>query len=289
MAGLILHCGGELVDYETVQNSFTPEPQDSHYPIPHSKILELVTGGLEEQGLTVVGGEHALAREGARYFGLLQLTNGDNHEDFSLIAAVRNAHDKSFAASMALGSRVFVCDNLAFSGEVTFARKHTRFAMQDLPGLVNDALGRLGSLKRTQEARIAGYKTAALSDDQAYAAIVRATMAKVLPNAKIKDVIEQWHEPSHEEFQPRTGWSLFNGFTEILKAYPAEQLPRRTQTLHGLMDRACGLDFSPVLSNPVSIEIGLGRSWTTVYSDRVPSDWWRPPSDRPYDLAEDIK
>jgi hypothetical protein len=29
---------------------------------------------------------------------------------------------------------VFVCDNLAFSGEIKIARKHTRFIVRDLPG-----------------------------------------------------------------------------------------------------------------------------------------------------------
>lgn len=246
MPGLMLHCGGKLVDYEEVRNSFTPEPQGSHYPIPHPRILDLVVEGLEQQGLHVIDGEgeHALDKDGMRYFGLLKLTNGADHDDFGLVAAVRNTHDKSFSASMALGSHVFVCDNLAFSGEVTFARKHTRFADQDMPQLVNDALGRLGTLKRSQEVRIAGYKAAELTDDQAYATMVRAMQAHVIPNAKIRDVVYQWHWPIHDEFAPRNGWSLFNGFTEVLKAYPAQQLPRRTQTLHGLMDSACGLDFS---------------------------------------------
>lgn len=244
MSGLILHCGGKVVDFDAVQSSVTPAPDGTHYPIPHARILDLATEGLEQQGLHVVGGEHALSNDGARYFGLLQLANGTNHGDFELIAAIRNTHDKSFAASMALGSRVFVCDNLAFSGEVTFARKHTRFALMDLPRLVNDALGRLGTLKRAQEVRIEGYKNAEMSDDQAYATIVRASLARVIPNARIKEVVEQWHEPLHEEFAPRTGWSLFNGFTEILKAYPVEQVPARTQVLHGLMDSACSLDFS---------------------------------------------
>ena len=246
MAGLMLHAGARQVDLAEIQTSVTPEPTGSHYPIPHARILELAVEGLEQQGLHVVGGEHALAKDGARYFGLLNLTNGDNHADFGLVAAVRNTHDKSFSAGMALGSRVFVCDNLAFSGEVTFARKHTRFALQDLPRLVNDALGRLGTLKRSQEMRIEGYKEAELSDDQAYATIVRAAMARVIPNARIKEVVDQWHEPLHEEFAARTGWSLFNDFTEVLKAYPVEQVPARTQILHGLMDSACGLDFSAI-------------------------------------------
>ena len=244
MPGLLLHCGGERVDWETVQAAATPPPTDTHFPIPHARILELAVDGLERQGLHVVESEHALAHDGDRYFGLLQLRNGAQDGDFGLVAAIRNTHDRTYAASMALGSHVFVCDNLAFSGEVTFARKHTRHAAADLPRLVNDALGRLGTLKRSQEVRIEGYKTAELSDDQAYATIVRATLAKVLPNARIKEVVEQWHDPLYEEFAPRTGWSLFNGFTHVLKSYPAEQLPARTQVLHGVMDGACGLDFS---------------------------------------------
>ena len=244
MSSLILHCGGKRVNFEAVQNSTTPEPQDTHYPIPHARILELAVQGLSQQGLGVINSEHALSKDGMRYFGLLQLASHNRDSDFGLVAALRNTHDKSFAASMALGSRVFVCDNLAFSGEVTCARKHTRFAMMDLPRLVNDALGRLGTLKRSQELRIEGYKAAELTDDKAYATIVRASLAKVLPNAKIKDVVEQWHEPEHEEFAPRTGWSLFNGFTEVLKGYSVEQIPARTQVLHGILDSTCGLDFS---------------------------------------------
>ena len=244
MPGLMLHAGGQQVDFEAVQASVTPDPVGTHYPIPHARILELAVAGLEQQGLHVVSGEHGLAHDGMRYFGLLNLTNGSNNDDFGLVAAVRNTHDKTFAAGMALGSRVFVCDNLAFSGEVTFARKHTRFALQDLPRLVNDSLGRLGTLRRSQEMRIEGYKAAEMTDDQAYATIVRATMARVLPNARIKEVVEQWHDPLHQEFKPRTGWSLFNDFTEVLKAYPVEQVTARTQILHGLMDSACGLDLS---------------------------------------------
>jgi len=236
----------ERVDLEAVKDSFTPEPMGRHHPIPHTQVLDLAVQGLEQQGLTVVGEEHGLARDGMRYFGLLRLNNGVNHDDFGLVAAVRNTHDKSFAASLALGSHVFVCDNLAFSGEVTFARRHTRFALSDLPRLVNDALGRLGDLRRSQEMRIEGYKETELSDDQAYATIVRATMARVIPNSRIKEVVEQWHEPRFDAFAPRTGWSLFNGFTEVLKAYPVEQIPARTQVLHGLMDTMCGLDLSVV-------------------------------------------
>jgi hypothetical protein len=50
-------------------------------------------------GLHVVSEAHGLAHDGQRYFGLLQVANGSNPEDFGLVVGVRNAHDKSFPAS----------------------------------------------------------------------------------------------------------------------------------------------------------------------------------------------
>jgi hypothetical protein len=32
-------------------------------------------------------------------------------------------------------------------------------------------------------------------------------------------VLSEWREPSHEAFKPRTRWSLFNAFTEVLRPF----------------------------------------------------------------------
>lgn len=240
---LLIHTGGRLVDLKAVRESATPTQEGSHYPIQHGRLLALVTEGLEQVGLHVKSQEHALIKNGQQYFGLMRLSNGDHHDDYELVAALRNAHDKTFAAGLSLGSKVFVCDNLAFSGDVTFARKHTRFAVKDLPGLVSNALGRLGDLRRTQDARIAGYKAAVLTDDQAYATIVRGTTLGVVPNSKVPELVDLWHHPIYEEFAAPSGWGLFNSFTHLLRDYRAEQIPKRTQALHGLMDGACGLQL----------------------------------------------
>ena len=56
---------------------------------------------------------------------------------------LRNSHDKTFPAGIVAGSAVFICDNLAFSGEVKLARKHTTHITRDLPRLVQSAVGQL--------------------------------------------------------------------------------------------------------------------------------------------------
>ena len=47
----------------------------------------------------------------------MELVGGNTNVDYSLVLGLRNSHDKTFPASLALGSQVLVCDNLSFFGE----------------------------------------------------------------------------------------------------------------------------------------------------------------------------
>ena len=70
--------------------------------------------------------EHALARGGLRYFGGFALKGKDvTGDDRRIVLGLRNAHDKSFAASIAAGNQMMVCENLCFSSDVKLARRHT--------------------------------------------------------------------------------------------------------------------------------------------------------------------
>jgi hypothetical protein len=150
-ANLYLHCGANPVDRDQVATVATPARTETWVPISHARLLAGVQQSLERQGLHIVTESHGLTRDGNRYFGLLQVANGTNPEDFGLVVGVRNSHDKSFPAALVLGASVFVCDNLSFSGEVKLARKHTAHIERDLPMLVDRAIGLLGDLRGVQE------------------------------------------------------------------------------------------------------------------------------------------
>ena len=128
----------------------------------------------------------------------------------------------------------------SFSGEVKLARKHTRFINRDLPRLVQSAVGKLMDRWHHQDTRLANYKLADLDDRTAHDLVIRSCDVGVVPNRTIPDVLREWREPRHEEFEPRNIWSLFNAFTEALKGNLIE-LPRRTEALHGLLDNHVGL------------------------------------------------
>jgi hypothetical protein len=255
MSNLILHSGAERVTREQLMEVETPQPVDRWYPIPHGQVLTNVERALDTFGLHVVEQEHGMWKDGNRYFAVLQVQNGTpDAGGWSMVIGVRNSHDKSFAAGIALGSRVFVCDNLAFSGEVNFARKHTRWIARDLPGISMRALGKLFTMKEKQIERHEAYTNRLIDDRTAHDVVVRAVDARVIPNAKIAGVLKEWREPSFEDFQARTLWSLFNAFTFALKGSAEFNLPARTRALYALCDRFGDVD------QPEAIELPTGRA-----------------------------
>jgi hypothetical protein len=243
MANLLLHCGARHVERRTIAQSQTPAATPSWVPIPHIRLLELVESTLTASGLTIANQAHALWSDHLRYFGLMEVVNGEAHEDYGLVIGLRNSHDKSFPAAIAMGSVVTVCDNLAFSAEVTIARRHTRFIERDLPRVVHTAVGRLVDMRGQQDERIRSYKETELTDPTAHDLVIRAVDANVLPVTQVPAVLEEWRHPSHEEFTAdgKTLWRFHNAMTHVWKGRNLAALPRRSQALHGILDSVCSL------------------------------------------------
>jgi hypothetical protein len=237
---------GELVDRAQLSLVKMPVATESWYPLAHHALLEGVEKTLRHSGLEVVNESHLLAHEGNRYFGLLQVAGQES--DYSLVIGLRNSHDKSIVAGLAVGSGVHVCSNLAFSSEIVIERKHTRYANRDMPSLIESAVGRLGDLRRSQDMRIQAYKRSELSDAQVHDLVVQALDARIVPVTRIPDVLKEWRTPRHPEFAAsKSAWRLMNSFTEVLRDSNLFKRPVATQALHGLLDTASGL--SPIQSN----------------------------------------
>lgn len=239
---LCLHAGGQEVDFSALANVIVPAATDTWQPIPHDSLVNRVREGLSNANLEIVGETHALAKDGNRYFGLFQVAKpGMALEDYALVMGLRNSHDKTFPAGITVGSQVFVCDNLAFSGEIRLARKHTKNIFVDLPGKVSQAIGMLSDAWVSQENRFQAYKATGLNDRRdVHDILIRAIDNGAATVTQIKHVLAEWRTPTHEEFAPRTVWSLFNAFTEVAKGN-LEALPSRTIALHGLLDGFCGI------------------------------------------------
>jgi Domain of unknown function (DUF932) len=240
---LILHCGASHVDLKDVRKVKTPHATSSWHPIPHHELITTVQNTLKRTNLRIGNQAHSLSHEGQRYFGLMEIhaKEDDQGEDYCYVLGLRNSHDKQFPAGIVAGAAVLVCDNLSFVGDIKFARKHTRHINRDLPQLVSRSIGQLMAKWHQQDTRIAAYKEAEIYDTQAHDLIIRATDVGVCSNRLIPNVLHEWREPKHGAFEGRNVWSLFNAFTESLKEGSLQELPKRTEALHGLLDTFVGL------------------------------------------------
>jgi len=237
---LMLHCGADSVSRNDLQNAVTPVGTRTHQPIPHSLLLENVTEKLRYHGYHVLNEAHGMTHDGNRWFGMMQLATRAN--DHSIVVGLRNSHDKRFPAGIAAGSGVFVCDNLAFSGEIKVARKHTVNILRDLPHVVGKATSKLAAYFQSQEQQFEAYKAHRLSNDRARSLIVEAVKTNVIGCTHLPAVLNEWESPSYDEFSRQDVWRLFNAVTEVAKGWRHENTFKRTQLLHGLCNAEVGIE-----------------------------------------------
>ena len=132
--------------------------------------------------------------------------------------ALKNSHDKSMRLAMTVGYRVFCCDNGAFSGDFqpVLAKHSKSFNLIDAISIGVDQMQRNFAPMVQQVDR---WRDSQLSDASAklliYRAFIEAEME--LPHHLDRKVHAQYFNPQHEEFQPRTLWSLSNAFTSAFK------------------------------------------------------------------------
>ena len=196
--------------------------------------------------MTIVNESYGVTEDNARMFGLLQIANCQVTTDYAYVIGLRGSLDKSLSRGLAVGSSVFVCDNLAFSSEIVFHRKSTKKIEDDLPKMVDTAIGLLGQRWNDQNKRIDTYKSTALGNKDAAWLLAEIT-GDVFPWQKFGDIYGEFKNPRHPEFQKETLWALFNAVTEWLKPKADSKasglwtMPARTGRLHKICDDYAGL------------------------------------------------
>lgn len=238
MSNLMMHAGGTYATREDLKQIILPPATKTWKPISHLHVLSTALMALDDAGYAVKEEKLGVSKDGHRFFGTLDLTAklGDG---ISLAVGLRNSIDKSFPMGFCAGSRVFVCDNLAFSADLMIKRKHTRNGSRRFADAIADATLLLSQFEQTETNRIAAMQSRMISDAEAESIMLRAAIQRgIVAQHDLADVFKEYHEPRHEEFRPRTAWSLLNAFTEVMRNMqvrnPAE-LARRTMRLQAML------------------------------------------------------
>ena len=232
---LMLHAGGEALDYAALRALPTPTATETHVPIPHHSVVDMVKYSLGFFGHELLEEHHATTPDGMNYFGVLSLRSP--YGDYTDMVGLRNSHKKQFPIGIAIGSRVFVCDNLAFNADHVIKRKHTANAKRDLPGLVAEVIEPLGEARKAQALTFERYKALPLPDELADQGIMSMYRRGVINLTRIGDVLKAYEEPPYD-WGNKTPWRLFNAATFALTGRVAEN-PTVTRQLHDVIDGVC--------------------------------------------------
>ena len=213
----------------------TPVGTATHRPVPHGEVVEALIETLGFRHINVVKDEFAISKDGMKMFGVLDLDTGMHGCRFSI--GVRNAHDKSMRLAMTVGYKVFVCENMAVSGDFqpVLAKHSKHFSLQNALSIGVDQMQRNFDGMRKQ---VDTWKESQLSDVEAKLVIYRAFIESDLevPKHLARPVHDLYFAPQYEEFLPRTLWSLTNAYTSAFKQLEPIPQFRATAKLAGFLE-----------------------------------------------------
>ena len=193
-----------------------PEATLTHKPIPHHQIVESLVQTLGFRHIGVVNEEYAVSADAMKMFGVLDLTTEMDGCRFAI--GIRNSHDKSLRLGLTVGLRVFVCSNMAFSGDFTpVLRKHTKHV--ELADVISLGVDRIQRNFEPLQRQVESWRESQISDDAAKLTIYKAFVEGGLeaPRSLLPVVHRLYFEPQYPEFSARTMWSLSNAFTSAFK------------------------------------------------------------------------
>jgi hypothetical protein len=202
----------------------------THNPIHHRDVIAAIKDSVHAVGLDIIKSEYVVAAEGKKMFGVYDLSAGSSELCWSI--GIRNSMDKSLALGITGGTRVFVCENLSFTGDFVAFRRHTS-------GLDADELAFLAframrtvvtQLKHFQQWH-EGLRDYTLTEADMKILLVEIMTNSVIPPSKFKRFNELY-----QDVYDRTLWGFHEAATDTLRGSNLLTLPKKNKLLNGVID-----------------------------------------------------
>lgn len=251
---LIVHSGGFEASRDEVEAVQVPIPgasQSRWAPVPYREFLGQIGVACENARVPVRwdAARYALANEGRRLFGTAPLAfdgiDPDLTGDWAPMIGFRQSYDQSISAGLVMGQRVFVCDNLAFSGEFQISAKNTLEVLEVLPvrlagaadRMLAWAIGMAGEVKLMKRIHPQSWEVSHI--------LVESIRRGIIPGSKASQIVGEIDHPTYDYGNGNGSanlWTIFNAFTSSQRdRSPALQFKSGTPLLslfreHGLRE-----------------------------------------------------
>ena len=204
------------------------------HPVHHREIIGAIKQSLSTFGLEIVKAEYILAAEGKKLFSVWDLNQGNSNLCWSI--GIRNSMDRSLAFGITCGSRVFICDNLAFSGEyITFRRHTSGLDADELVFLAYRALRTMIPKLQAFEQWHEGLKKHLLPQSDMRVLLVEIMEQNVIPVTRFHDFTSLFGKAYDDSL-----WGFHESATEILRESNLMTLPQKNKLLNQVINNYIG-------------------------------------------------
>lgn len=231
-AATLSHANSQLITRHDLRNIPTPDATDTWHPVPFFELVESLTDTLATRGVYIDREQHAVNSTGLKLFSTFDLRYGTNRESTAALG-LRSSNNKSMAIQIAVGTKVFVCDNMCFSGDlIALKRKHTSGLI--LANELNRGLDQYFIHQEQLTTNINRLKAKLLNDDEARRRIFEVFDTNALPVRLFRDVVDTWREMRDHNYI--SAWQLHNCLTLHAHKLPEQRKFLSTLALGVLFD-----------------------------------------------------
>ena len=222
---LSAHKNTEIVTRETLRALPAVIGTDSFKPVAHIELVETFEREFNRRDIQIVRDQFAINKNGMRLFGTFDLTlNGV--DGMAAALGFRTANNRTMSLQGIAGMRVFVCDNMAFSGEtIVLRRRHT--SGLNLLDEVVEAINQYETHYKRLKLEISSLQNVYLDDIKSKVLLHDIFAKQIMPVRFFPQVSDVYfnqyvnsEEPKYAAFRERTAWNLLNAFTEVAKDMP---------------------------------------------------------------------
>ena len=210
--------GAHVVTAEQLEFLPTPESTVSWHPVKHSDLVRGLHNALIAQGIEVVKEAYCVSPNGLDLFGVFDMAqSADLNLPASFSMGFRHSNNKKFSIQLVAGTRVFVCSNLCFSGDmITLKRKHTSGLnlRYEIELGVNRYIEKAGQLRH----EILLMQETAIDDQGAKSFLLDSVVKGSMPHALLVNAYRNYFDGKElVDCAPRTVWGLNNAITRSIR------------------------------------------------------------------------
>lgn len=221
MEGLSTSSKFHQVSRDQLNACEVPAETNTFQPVHHGWLCKEVVEQVERRGYRVVKEDLRTTDNGDEFFGILRLRlqGVDSNSPWDLSLGIRNTNNKRASVGLFLGTNVWLCDNLQFSAEHTFTRKHHAGTYDVLREGIEYTTSQLMEYRSAQRQFIIDLQKRAIHTQERDHLLVNCVRAAVIKPNDLLGIIAESTRPSvdNPECENLTAWGLYNAITYVNK------------------------------------------------------------------------